>query len=164
MKIILIFIFVTIGLASCNSDPQGTILYLVRHAEKDTTVQTDNPPLTEAGWERAERLEDLMSKYHLKGIYSTNYERNMNTVKGVAEAQNLTVQTYDWYEWHETVNRIKNNENGVFLFCGHGDNLLPIIEHLNGAKPIDHLGHNDYKNLFRVQIEKDTAYVDLIEF
>lgn len=163
MEKLLGFLLLTLICIGCKSETEDTILYLVRHAEKDTTVQSDNPPLIQEGIERAERLEEIMYKYELNEIYSTAYDRNMNTVQGVADQQGLEIKNYEWHEWHESIDAIKK-QKGIFLLCGHGDNLLPMIDYLNAEKPMDHLGHDEYENLFRVIIAKDTAYVDLIRF
>ena len=156
--IILTFLF-----TSCNMHDDETIIYLVRHAEKDTTVSGDNPPLTQEGEERADLLHELLNKYDIKEIYSTEYDRNINTVKPLATAKDIKIKHYDWYDWQEVIDKIKNKK-GIFVVCGHGDNLLPMIEYLNAEKPLSEIGHNDYENLFKVIIYKDTAYVDLINF
>lgn len=147
----------------CIDHSEETIIYLVRHAEKDTTDQTKNPPLTEEGKQRAEKLTDILAKYKIEGIYSTKYDRNINTVRAIAENNNIEIQNYEWYNWKPLLREVKSKK-GIYLICGHGDIILPMIDFLNGEKPLQELGHHEYDNLFKIIVEKDTAYIDLMKF
>jgi broad specificity phosphatase PhoE len=151
-------------LSSCNFEEEdSTVLYLVRHAEKDTTDKSENPPLIEEGYERAQLLLELLGKEKFSSILSTPYDRNINTVLPLATQQGLTIQEYEWYNWHEDIDQLKTKK-GTFLVCGHGDNLIPMITHLNGLPPIENLGHNDYSNIFKVTVKKDTSVVEWMKF
>ena len=163
MRKFLSILILGIVIFSCSTEEDETILFLVRHAEKDLTVDGDNPPLIEEGYQRAERLRDLLEKYEVKEVFSTSYDRNRNTIAPLVEAQNVPLSFYEWHEWHETIEDIKK-QKGVFVLCGHGDNLLPIITYLNGELPMEEIGHDDYENLFKLIITADTTYVDLIHF
>lgn len=162
IEVILLILFISL-FYGCVNDTEETILYLVRHAEKDTTDKTDNPQLTVEGEERALKLAEIMQKEDIKAIYSTKYDRNMKTVQPTATLFDLPIKNYEWYDWEETVDKIRK-QKGTFLLCGHGDNLLPIIEFLNGETPFSKIGHNEYHNIFKVMIVADTAYVDMIKF
>ena len=98
--ILLIFIlgcFLNGGNALCQSlntdDSNTTTFILVRHAEK--ADDSSNTNLSEAGKKRAEALAKLLSKVKIDAIYSTRLNRTQQTVKLVAENNDLMIQTYE---------------------------------------------------------------------
>lgn len=56
-----------------------SILYLVRHAEK--AGEEGDVPLTEAGAVRARELARVLGDARARQIYTTQYQRNVNTAK-----------------------------------------------------------------------------------
>ena len=157
-------IFILLAFFTACSESQPTVVYLVRHAEKDLNDTTENPPLTTAGLERAERLKEAINVEQIDGIYSTHFERNIATVNPLAQKHGLEINTYDWYNWHSMVDGIKNAEGKTYVICGHGDNLLPMIEYMAGRSPIDSLGKYEYDKIFRVEISSDTTIVEMISY
>ena len=160
LKLILGLIIIS---QSCEQKQTETTLYLVRHAEKDTLFEGDNPPLIQAGYTRAEQLKELLKNEGIEQIYSTKFTRNINTVNPLLSTLNLDVKIYDYYGFHPTLDSIKASTKTTLL-CGHGDNLLPIIAHLKGQPPYESLGHNEYDNLFKLTILSDTSLVEVIKF
>ncbi len=154
-------------LFSCNEQPrQGekdtTIFYFVRHAEKDMQDTTDNPPLTVEGQKRAMKLSFLLQEVTLDGVYSTEYQRNMGTVVGVAAGHGLTVQTYDWHQWQPMLDEmLVEGEGRNWLICGHGDNLIPMMEALGATPPLKSLGPDEYDKLFLVKIRGDSTWAEM---
>jgi 2,3-bisphosphoglycerate-dependent phosphoglycerate mutase len=148
---------------SCSYERSKTTVYLVRHAEKDTTDKSKNPPLTQEGIQRAERLKNLLKHEDFVEIYSTIYDRNINTIKPLAELNELTPIIYEWHDWEREISRILNSE-GVFLICGHGDNLLPMIEAMHGTAPIQQIGAYQYDYLFKLKIYRKRTEVEVMRF
>jgi len=155
--------FFLILMVSCESTPVDQTIYLVRHAEKDTTDKTDNPPLIEDGYARANRLVEFLDTVAFSKVYSTKFDRNINTVKPLMDAKNIELGIYEWYDWENELDVLMKKE-GNFLICGHGDNLLPMIEYLGASKPIEKIGHNEYDNLFKVIRKKGNIEVVVIKF
>jgi 2,3-bisphosphoglycerate-dependent phosphoglycerate mutase len=153
------FIALTVA---CSSDP--TIIYFVRHAEKDLSDTTDNPALTEEGKNRVAILNDLLKNYVFDGVYSTKYDRNIQTVLPLAEKSNQEIIIYEWYDWYEMIDGIAQTKSKNFLICGHGDNLIPMIQRLNGIPPIAELGHYEHDKLFRVTLYSDSTKVEMITY
>ena len=85
-KNIWIAILVVWALSSCT-----TSFYIVRHAEKSATPKED-PLLTEAGSQRAERLKGILSNKGIKKVYSTKTVRTTSTAKPLAEAKMLEIE------------------------------------------------------------------------
>ncbi len=152
---------------SCQD--QSTTLYLVRHAEKEenNTMQNQNedPPLTLEGEQRAEKLKKLLADVSIDAVYSTSYQRNMNTVEPLAIDKNLSIQNYEWHQWSPMIEEILVSYQGkTVVICGHGDNLLPMIEYLDGKRPQESLGTHEYDKIFKVERQGDTALVEVIEY
>lgn len=165
MKILFFIFFFAVLFCSisCKNEQPTTTVYLVRHAEKDTTDKGENPALTAIGIERSLRLKELLSDVSFTKIYSTKYDRNLLTILPLCEKQTISPILYGWYDWEDEVRAIQSAE-GVFLICGHGDNLLPMIAFMNGVPPYDGIGHHEYDNLFKVSIYRDTTLVEVIKF
>ena len=141
---------ITLMSIETKKDEQTKYIYLVRHAEKDLTDSTDNPPLTPEGELRAQRLVKEFESIEFDQIFSTYYQRNMNTVRPLAEKKNKSIEIYEWKEFENLVNNIKSSASKSILICGHGDNLIPIIELFGGKSPLKELGHFEYDKLFKI--------------
>lgn len=147
---------------SCNqkstSETENTVVYLVRHAEKDLNDTTDDPPLTPEGYARAEKLVNEFSDVQLDAIYSTRYQRNMNTVKPLAEKYGMTIQEYEAGDFEAIVNTILEEHTGdTVIVCGHSNTLLPLISQLGAEPPQDNIGDDEYDNIFKVVLGADAS-------
>lgn len=156
-------------MTSCAQNEEVTTIYLVRHAEKtinDSIVyDKDDPPLTDEGLKRAVKLRELFSQDDISAIFSTAYQRNIQTVEPLSKSKQLSIQHYEWDSWQPMINKIVNERAGkASIVCGHSNNLLPMIGHLGGKKPIDSLGHEEYDKIFKVQLRSDTTEVELIVY
>lgn len=155
---------------SCSSSPTNKAkedsattvktIYLVRHAEKDLTDTTGNPLLTREGKIRADKLKNILLEKGIETIYSTHYERNMNTVRPLANALELPIQNYRWTQWQSMVDSIQASDKETFLICGHGDNILPMIRALGAKPPLEKLQKHEYDKLFIVTLG-DTTLVQM---
>lgn len=146
----LLFLSFFIGLLSCTA-PEPVTFYLVRHAEKDMADTTGNPPLTVAGLERAERVRGLLSEEIVSGIWSTKYDRNLQTVAPLAAAKNLTVRVYTAHDFQPLLDSLKQHGQGqTFVICGHSNTVLPMIDHLGGQRPQAEIAESEYDKMFKV--------------
>ena len=95
----LLFIFFILG--CLNIDAQNITIILLRHAEKDVSplANKDDPDLTVAGQQRAERLFEVIRKYEPEQIFSTVYKRAKFTAFPLAQQIDLhyriKVQVYN---------------------------------------------------------------------
>jgi 2,3-bisphosphoglycerate-dependent phosphoglycerate mutase len=155
------------GLLACNPGrpTEPTVVYLVRHAEKDLTdLSAQDPPLTEEGYRRAGHLAERLQNEKVEVILSTRYQRNRNTVQPLAEAKRLRIEEYDWHD-HEGVRKLLTGKHAgkTVVFCGHGDNMLPLIALLVAEPPLDSIPAYEYDNLFTVVIQPDGSATARVE-
>ncbi len=168
------FLFLLVGIfcigtiiLSCSGKVKKdeVVIYLVRHAEKDLTDPTNvNPPLTAIGEARAEKLVKEMKGVKLEAVYSTEYDRNIKTVEPLCNDRGMDIQNYTAFEFSEMLDFMKTNKGKAFLVCGHGDNLLPMVDYLGGTRPIESLGHTENDKIFKVKITDDTSIVEMIVY
>lgn len=160
MRIILFLSILTLlvsAFSSCKTDQQESTIYLVRHAEKIKTDTTDNPALTPEGAARAQRLVQEFSETQLKGIFSTSYIRNMETVRPLADAQGLSIGSYEPHGFQPLLDSLRQQAGAAFLICGHSNTLMPMIEYLGGEKPAESLEENEYDKIFRIGLSGEGA-------
>ncbi|NDK54613.1 SixA phosphatase family protein [Pontibacter fetidus] len=140
-----------------------TIVYVVRHAEKVTTDTTDqDPALTPAGEARAKALATYLKGKKVDAVYSTKYKRNSLTVKPLAEANKLTINTYEAHDFNALKQQIlQNNAGKTVVVVGHSNTILPIVEALGAKKPFAEVADSKYDHIFKVTIKADgTATVE----
>lgn len=148
-----------ISIQSCVSEVQPTTFYLVRHAEKDLSDTTQDPPLTIEGIARAKELSLILDGISIDGCFSTYYQRNINTIAPTAKMKQQKIHSYKWTIWQPMLDTLKLQQGKTFLICGHGDNLLPMIDYLGGEPPYESLGKHEYDNLFKVVVYPDSTQV-----
>ncbi|MGA0403103.1 MAG: histidine phosphatase family protein, partial [Flavobacteriaceae bacterium] len=97
--LLLSFVFVLIACDSAEKSltPESiTTIYLIRHAEKDRSdKENKNPKLTEEGKQRAERWAEVLGRSKVDAVYSTNYQRTLQTATPIATRNGLEIQTYE---------------------------------------------------------------------
>jgi phosphohistidine phosphatase SixA len=151
---------------SCSQEPEHQTIYLIRHAEKVLTDTTDNPPLTDEGHIRAQEIAEIIDPKSIDRIYTTEYQRNLQTIAPLAEASDAEVKYYEWHDWQPMLAEIRANSLRLHhvAICGHGDNLLPMIAHLGGEPPLGSLGDFEHDKMFKVLIYGDTTLVEMITY
>jgi hypothetical protein len=87
---VLLFIgLVSVLTADIPDNQEVTTVIVIRHAERDPGK---DPPLNKRGEIRSWELLRTLEKSGLTAIYCTNFVRNVQTVKPLAEKLNLDVQ------------------------------------------------------------------------
>jgi 2,3-bisphosphoglycerate-dependent phosphoglycerate mutase len=66
-------------------------LILIRHMETDASGSPgdDNPPISKAGRQQAEKLVDTLQKYQIVKVYSSDLRRAQQTAQIIAESLNV---------------------------------------------------------------------------
>lgn len=139
-----------------NTEEGAKIIYLIRHAEKDTLPKT-NPILTEAGYERSYRLAQIFKKTRLDAIYSTLYNRTMHTVDSLGTTKGLATNIYQPKDLKQLgIDINESKEMNRVIIAGHSNTTPAMANVLIEEKVIEAGFHeSDYDNFLVVNILPD---------
>ncbi|WP_201982284.1 SixA phosphatase family protein [Hymenobacter rubidus] len=139
--------------AAAKTKIPPTTVYLVRHAEKDSTSDPLDPTLSVAGQLRAQALRQTLAKHHPVALFTTDTKRTRATLAPLADALKLEPQVYDAKYGHDLADRILKEYAGkTVVVVGHSNTILPFIDDLGGTAPVDEIGENEYDYLFTVRV------------
>ena len=131
-----------------------TVIYIVRHAEKDVSdASNTNPGLNAEGKIRAKDLAQTLKNEKFAAVFSTPYKRSMETAAPVAQRSGLPVLNYSGLA--ELVHTIKSSyPYKTTLIVGHSNTILDIAKAF-GTQPLaEKLIDDDYDLLLKVIIDK----------
>lgn len=146
-RCILPILFFSTLLSSLSSQASQYSIYLVRHAEK--VADTNNPSLTACGKFRAKQLASLLSKANITTIYSTHYQRTMQTAKPFATQQKIPIKSYNPKYLEQLSLQLQQLQTNT-LVVGHS-NTTPRLVSLLSKKPVTPLSESDYQQLYQIQ-------------
>lgn len=142
-------------------DSIAKIFYLVRHAEKDTTIK-DEPPLTPEGVKRGTRIAEILRGTRIDAIYSTLTLRTMFTVDSLADIKAMTIKPYENKELKTLIEDVKKSTdyNRIFI-VGHSNTIPSITNSIAGRVIFNRIfDENEYDN-FVIVVEKKSGNTDV---
>jgi 2,3-bisphosphoglycerate-dependent phosphoglycerate mutase len=127
-----------------------TVVYLVRHAEKEDDG-TRNPTLTTQGMERAALLSHMLRDAGITHIHSTEFKRTQLTAAPLAERLGLEVTSYDPRDLPGFAAWLRDNPGRHFV-SGHSNTTPGLVAALGGdpGEPIQEA--HEYDRLYVVTI------------
>ncbi len=130
---------------------QKTTVWIVRHAEKDTTyINRQDPDLTATGQQRALDLATYLQKENIIKVFSTDTKRTKQTAKHVK----APLEIYNPKNLTGLLEVFNQQVKGKsVLIVGHSNTVLETIEALGGKRPVTLLTDDDYDYIFKVEIE-----------
>ena len=138
--------------------------YIVRHAEKATVdgnpnMSASNPPLSDAGQQRAQALKDALKGKHITQVFSTDLIRTRTTAGPLAELLGLTINTYRPMSFDAFAPGVAIREDSIkVLVVGHSNTVDDIVNFLcKETKVPGDLADSEYDNLFIVTIKNGVA-------
>ena len=147
------FILIIFFLASFYSNSQEcSSFYLIRHAEKLRIDKTErNPKLNDKGILRAEKWKEILKNINLDKIYSTNYNRTIETANPTSKSQNIDITIYspsniDYRNFKEI------NKGKKVLIVGHSNTIPNFVNGLIEKDFYDHIDDLNNSNLYLVNI------------
>ena len=116
---------------SCNYPVNScTEVYLIRHAEKDRTDPLNkNPHLNENGKERSLLWNGYFENKEVNSIYSTNYNRTIETVLPVSIAKGIKPIIYS----ASNINYesfLKKEKGNTVIVVGHSNTIPGFVNKL----------------------------------
>jgi phosphohistidine phosphatase SixA len=130
---------------------ENHIIYLTRHAEKQTTG--NDPALTTQGKLRANNIAQTLERANITNIYSTSYTRTQQTAQPLANSLSLSVQNYDPNQLTTFANQLKTM-TGSTLVVGHS-NTTPELISLLGGDVVDPIAEDEFDRLYQVIISNN---------
>lgn len=128
-----------------------TTVLVVRHAEKEW--EDGNPPLSEAGRERARDLLRLTEASGVSALYASQYRRTRETLEPVAARNGLEIHEHDAGDPAGLAARILSEQAGaVVLVAGHSNTVPSIVEALGAPRPSP-IPDEEYDNLYVVHVD-----------
>jgi len=155
-QIIVIYTALAIGLAWFLESQATTTVIFVRHAEK-ASIPADDPGLSLAGQQRvAELTRQLVDADVVAGVdavYSTSFRRTEETVRPIADALGLPVNSYDAADTEAIMEHIVREHKGkIILVAGHSNTVPDLIGNMGASKKVPEIAENEYDNIYIVSI------------
>lgn len=142
---------------------QTTVVYIVRHAEKDMADgNVKDPRLTPEGLKRSFDLSTKLEKEDIAAIFSTDYIRTRQTAEPLSKRLKQKIQIYDPSIPSDIVRYVNNNYKGkTVLIVGHSNTILPMIRAFGGSTTVTEIKDYDYSYLFKLVIDDkvNTSYM-----
>lgn len=123
----------------------GTI-YLFRHSEKEKGV---NPHLTQAGVHRARQLSLLIERTKPLTLYSTDYNRTLETANELAKDLSAKVQVYNPRELDQFKQKVLMH-SGTVIIVGHSNTSVELAA-LFSELTVDKMAESEFARYFLLQ-------------
>ncbi|WP_046745477.1 phosphoglycerate mutase family protein [Kordia zhangzhouensis] len=136
--------------------------YLIRHAEKDRSDQQNkDPELTKQGNNRAVYWAEVFKNVKFDAVYSTNYQRTLQTAQPTAEANELEIELYDPFNL-KLDKFLKETKGKTVLIVGHSNTTPAITNRLLQNETFESIADNNNGNLYIVTITGKVKTVQLL--
>jgi len=169
-KLIFLLAFVAL-FVSCKSDKkeepnqevEPTVYYLIRHAEKDRSIKSDDPGLTEKGLERANNWAKILNEKEIDLVFSTDYKRTLKTASPIASVKNLKVLRYDPKNLYDDDFKAQTKGKSSVI-VGHSNTTPAFVNTILGKQKYDQINDSDNGKLFIVSIINDSISVKIEDY
>ncbi|MDT8416607.1 MAG: phosphoglycerate mutase family protein [Lutibacter sp.] len=129
-----------------------TTYYFIRHAEKVRGNPTDkNPDLNEIGKKRAEYWNTVFKNVAFDEIYSTNFNRTLQTAAPMAKTKNLEVKIYHPESLYNDDFQLKTKGKTV-LVVGHSNTTPLFVNKILGREMYPEIDDTNNSNLYIITI------------
>ena len=139
---------------ACCCQAQDSTWYFIRHFEKE---QGNNPHLSEQGHKTAQSLVAELKGKTLNKIYSTQYNRTLESVTPLATERGLEITIYDPAKLALLAEKIKQESN--ILVVGHSNTTPQLIRLMGGD--LSDLTEQDYGQLFTLTNKQGEIYLSI---
>ena len=150
---------------SCTKEVKGhktTSYYLIRHAEKDRSdINNPDPHLNDLGLQRAEKWANTLKHIPFDEIYSTNYNRTIETVQTIAKQRQKEINIYD-PENFDLTNFLTMTIGKTVLIVGHSNTIPGLVNKIIKKDKYDQIKDYNNSNLYIICRQKGVTYDTLL--
>ena len=156
-KIIVLLLFfwiqVTLG--------QNTITqyYFIRHAEKADSSK--NPDLSEKGVERAQEWKALFSEINFDAVYSTNFNRTLQTIQPIVAGNNQLLKIYNPKMIDVELFK-KETQGKTILIVGHSNTVPNMVNQIIKENKYVDIAENQFGNLYIITLFENQTQSQLL--
>ena len=156
-KIIVLLLFfwiqVTLG--------QNTITqyYFIRHAEKADSSK--NPDLSEKGLERAQEWKALFSDINFDAVYSTDFNRTIQTIQPIVAGNNQLLKIYNPKMIDKELFK-KETQGKTILIVGHSNTVPNMVNQIIKENKYVDIAENQFGNLYIITLFENQTQSQLL--
>ncbi|MBX3241920.1 MAG: histidine phosphatase family protein [Chitinophagaceae bacterium] len=147
LRHLLILFCWSLAFHSTAQEGQVTKVILVRHAEK-ADDGTKDPPLSEAGKNRAVRLAKILSDIVADALYATPYKRTKETLAPLSNALKIPVSTYPPPGMEAIEKMVHTSPGKTIVIAGHSNTIPPIVNRLIREQKFPELEESEYGKIW----------------
>lgn len=167
-----LFLLITLTFFSCQQTSESkeknavktTTYYFIRHAEKDRSNPSNkNPNLTIEGHKRANNWSNIFKHIKFDAIYTTNYNRTIQTAQPTATQQNIPLKYYQANNLYNAT--FKDDTNGkTVLIVGHSNTIPKFVNSILDQNKYADINDSINGNLYIVNVDKHHVTDILLNF
>ena len=156
----LIMIFLTTVIYAQN---KATTIYLIRHAEKADA--TPNTSLSIAGKQRAKNWAKHFADKKITAVYSTDYNRTLQTAQPISKQAGVEVIKYSHREF-DLKKIVTDNPGKEIVVIGHSNTIPGYVNAALGKQEYHEIDESEFGTVYEVVIEngKATAKQTIVPF
>ena len=157
MKKIILIAIACLCIYTVNAqENETTTYYLIRHAEKSRVDKTNrNPELIEKGLKRAANWSIVLKNVDLDLVYSTNYNRTIQTATPTAKAKNVSLSFYDPRNMYDEKFKLETKGKKV-LVVGHSNTTPQFVNKILGKETYKDIDDLNNSNLYIVTVTENS--------
>ena len=158
MKKLLVFLFL-FGFQIHFGQNKTTQYYFIRHAEKADSSK--NPNLSEKGLERAQEWKALFSEINFDAVYSTDFNRTLQTIQPIVAGNNQLLKIYN--PKMIDVELFKKETHGkTILIVGHSNTVPNMVNQIIKENKYVDIAENQFGNLYIITLFENQTQSQLL--
>ncbi len=172
-KIVLLLLLFVIGFPGFSQENEEessaqdygivTTYYLIRHAEKDRSDPNNKDPhLTQAGVLRAAKWSYVLENIKLDAVYSTQYNRTMETAMPTAEKNGISELTFYDPRDMDMKGFIAATHGKTLLIVGHSNTTPDFANKIIGKQKYAQIDDSNNSNLYIINISSNGEVNDML--
>ena len=120
-----------------------------------------NPDLSEKGLERAQEWKTLFSEINFDAVYSTDFNRTLQTIQPIVEGNNQLLKIYN--PKMIDIEAFKKETHGkTILIVGHSNTIPNMVNQIIKENKYTNIEENQFGNLYIVTLFENQIVSQLL--